>query len=82
MWEVFNGRPEQIVGAVAVISGCLIVLGSVAIKAWRQNEAHKREAELKMEMVARGMSADEITRVLAAESPAMKLAAGGCGKRS
>ncbi len=67
MWETFKSDPSQL-GIVLTISAiCLAIVASVGIKAWRANEADKRETELKLEMVARGMSAEEITRVLAAK---------------
>lgn len=46
----------------------LAILGAVVVKAWLNNEAGKRDTELKLEMVAKGMSADDIERVLAAKS--------------
>jgi hypothetical protein len=39
-----------------------------ALYYWRTIKQDEREAELKREMIARGMSADEIERVLAAKS--------------
>jgi hypothetical protein len=46
----------------------LCILWLAGIKAWRVSEANKLDNDLKMEMVARGMSADEIERVLKAKS--------------
>lgn len=67
MWETLQASPDQY-GAVIVYSVvALAILGAVGIKAWRKNEAGKRDAELKLEMLARGMSADDIVRVLAAK---------------
>jgi hypothetical protein len=68
MWETFNNSPQHWGGVlvVAAIASCL--LGLAAIKAWRQHQADKMDSDLKLEMVARGMSADEIERVLKARS--------------
>ena len=50
------------------------ILATYAIKTWRKHEAAKMEHELKLEMVARGMSADEIERVLTARPSSRDLA--------
>jgi hypothetical protein len=67
MWEVFYTDPARLASLLAFLAICIGFIANVAIKAWRSNEMHKRETELKMEMLARGMSADDITRVLAAK---------------
>ena len=46
----------------------LTIIAAGAIPAWRKHAAAKMDHELKLEMVARGMSADEIERVLTAKS--------------
>jgi hypothetical protein len=74
MWQVFNSDPKELAPVLAIAAICLAIVVNVGIKAWRNNEANKRDAELKMEMIARGMSADEITRVLAAKSTDSTLA--------
>jgi hypothetical protein len=63
--------PDEVIGLFALV--CLTAAGIVAILAAILT-AHKRsvmrdemEATLKMEMIERGMSADEIERVLAAK---------------
>jgi hypothetical protein len=68
MWDVFKGSPSELAPVLVITAICVGFIANVAIKAWRNNEAHKRETELKMEMVARGMSADDIIRVLAAKA--------------
>ena len=45
----------------------LAVLALAGLSTWRQHQAVKMEMDLKMEMLARGMAADEIERVLAAK---------------
>ncbi len=54
---------------IAVVMGCLIpIAGSIAM-AWRSIEKTKSENALKRSLVERGMSADEIERILAAKGP-------------
>ena len=45
-----------------------IVIVPLVLNFMRQNKLHERETELKRDMIARGMSAEEIERVLAARS--------------
>jgi hypothetical protein len=63
----------QMIGLIAVIGGPLIAITAIVAAAWarvRRAEflAHQAETEaaLKQQMIERGMSADEIVRVLAA----------------
>jgi hypothetical protein len=49
---------------------CFLAVAIVAwhgINTWRKHQAAKLEADLKLEMVSRGMSAGDIERVLAAK---------------
>jgi hypothetical protein len=68
MWETFSNSPQHWGGVLVVAAIASCILGLAAIQAWRQNQAAKMDSDLKMEMVARGMSADEIERVLKARS--------------
>jgi len=73
MWETLQADPE-ITGAVLItIIIASAILAGIWMKTWRKNEAGKRDAEIKLEMLARGMSADDIERVLAAKSDGVKL---------
>jgi hypothetical protein len=65
--EGMNGEDRTLV--VAMILGT--VVGIVAIIGSTINRMHRRNAEiaLKQDMLDRGLSADEIERVLAAKSP-------------
>jgi hypothetical protein len=67
MWEALRASDDigPVIVSVAIAVAIMIGMG---IKAWRKNEAGKRDAEIKLEMLARGMSADDIVRVLAAKS--------------
>ena len=68
MWEILSGDPDRLRAAVFyVLPICATILGAVGIAAWRKNEAGKRNAEMKMDMLERGMSANDIERVLTAE---------------
>jgi hypothetical protein len=65
--------PGQIIGLVAVVMGPLIGIVAIVSASWarvRRAETHahivEMEAALKQQMIERGMSADEIERVLAA----------------
>ncbi|HEX4414763.1 MAG TPA: hypothetical protein VH107_14105 [Lacipirellulaceae bacterium] len=61
MWDLLTGDPNRLrVALLYVLPICLTVLAATAIKAWRMNEAHKRDHELKLEMLAHGMSAEQI----------------------
>ena len=74
MWEAFNSDPEKLGAVLAIASICVAYVAVKAIKAWGSNEAKKHDTELKLEMISRGMSADDITRVLAAKSDDSTLA--------
>jgi hypothetical protein len=54
--------------AIFFIMLFLSIIAGAAIPAWRKHAADKMDHDLKLEMVARGMSADEIERVLKAQS--------------
>ena len=68
MWEAFQSNPSAMFSVIFWTTVGIVTLGCVGIKAWRKNEAGKRDAELKLEMIARGMSAADIERILAAKT--------------
>ncbi len=75
-WLARN-HPEELIGLVSVIGCCVVILTAILATQWRkgrQAEAQLRQAELdaslKHEMIARGMSADEICQVLEGRSGA------------
>jgi hypothetical protein len=75
MWDALSreeGMPFEIFMLLLWGMIFLCILVSYAIKTWRKHEAAKMEHELKLEMLSRGMSADEIERVLAAKSVATR----------
>jgi hypothetical protein len=71
MYDVFNNEPQFLFAliAVCIVFGvpAITILGAVAMRTWRKHQATKMEIELKHEMVAAGMSAAEIERILAAK---------------
>ena len=70
MWESLSREPGVL--PMTLFWGAIFatILISYALKTWRKHEAAKMEYELKLEMINRGMGADEIERVLAAKSNA------------
>ena len=64
-----RSRPDEFIALVLIFGGSMLV-AIIAIVGGFIYHHRKREAEinLKHEMIARGMSADEIERVLAAHS--------------
>ena len=68
MWESLSQNPGNV--AMILFWGMifLTIMATYSIKTWRKHEAAKMDHELKLEMVTRGMSADEIERVLTAKS--------------
>jgi hypothetical protein len=71
IWESIAGAIDQDpIPVLGIIMGCgagaFIVSVSSLAKAWARVRASEAEAALKQDMVARGMSADEIERVMQA----------------
>jgi hypothetical protein len=73
MWNALSERPEFPVALMFVLISFFILLAIVAdraIGAWRGHQQAKIDADLKMEMIAQGMSAEDIERVLSAKMTA------------
>jgi hypothetical protein len=68
MWSSLSSNSGDAAVAIFFIMLFLAIISIGAIPAWRKHAAAKMEHELKLEMVARGMGADEIERVLKAKS--------------
>jgi len=69
LWESLTGDPDRLRAAFFYVLPVLVTIVLVfGITAWRKNEANKRDSELKLEMLSKGMSADEIARVLTAKT--------------
>jgi hypothetical protein len=60
--------PATFIGLVAVVMGCLIPLTAIVSSFWYKHRKLQVEATLKHEMLSRGMSAEEIERILRAGS--------------
>ena len=67
---------ENVPGALAVIfifgGGVIAGIVSMIVNAMRHNKEGERNAVLKQQMLDRGMSADEIVRVIQATPPPAK----------
>lgn len=53
---------------IAVVCGCAIPVSGIIAGYWYKIERAKTDNRLKQQMLERGMSADEIERVLSAKS--------------
>ncbi len=51
---------------LAIIMGCLIPISAILGHFWYQAQKNKHDNDLKQSMVERGMSAEEIERVISA----------------
>jgi hypothetical protein len=71
MFDSLSGQPQFVfllIGALIVFGVPMVTILCVAgMRTWRKYQATKLEHDLKAEMIAAGMSADEIERVLAAK---------------
>jgi hypothetical protein len=63
---------------LSLSTGILIVLGTTVARCWLKAKRATLDAELKMEMIQRGMSADEICQVIQSRTGEPH----GCGRRS
>ena len=61
-WHVIFGMPQ-----IAIIMGCLIPIVSVISSYWYKAQKVRSEHELKRTLVDRGLSIDEIERIIAAQ---------------
>jgi hypothetical protein len=73
MFDAFNslGSPWNMIVLVVLISGLGSVVKTIA-KQVRAYASHRVDMNLKRELVERGLSADEIERIVAAKSPVDK----------
>ena len=58
-----------LVVAISCAMGVIISLAGIVMKTISSIQRHRAETELKREMIERGMSADEIAKVIEASSP-------------
>ena len=60
LWEIFS------IPQLPIIMGCLIPISAILGHFWYQAQKHKSDNDLKQRMLERGMSAEEIERVISA----------------
>jgi hypothetical protein len=60
---------EVVVPLAAILGSGLVAILIIAVVSWRKVRVAEMDAALKQQMLDRGMSADEIVRVLGASSP-------------
>lgn len=65
------GAPFSMVVFLMLIGGVVTIIGTIA-KQGRKFACHRAETNLKRELVERGLSVEEIERIIAAKSPALK----------
>jgi hypothetical protein len=68
--EALLGLCGILLGAFAILGGITVAITLVVSTHYRRKMRDDMEATLKMEMIQRGMSADEITKVLGARMSA------------
>ncbi len=67
MTEFFaTWKPSEVIGLAAILAGCLAVVLIVALGVWCAIRHAETAANLKRDMLQRGLSVDEIERVLRA----------------
>ena len=59
----------ELIGLIAVVGAMLVAAIKVIAGSWQRTRCTEIEASLKHDMLERGMSADEIERVLKASGP-------------
>ena len=64
--ETLLGLCGMLLGAIAIIGGISVTITHVMSAHYRRTQLDEMEATLKMEMIQRGMSAEDITQVLGA----------------
>jgi hypothetical protein len=69
---VSEGETNILVVAIPVLSAAIVLLTLILSHYRRRMQRDDMEATLKMEMIQRGMSADEIERVLSARIGSMR----------
>lgn len=68
MLELFGKRPEFLFLISMFLCGTLIALTAIVVYNWRRVRQTELEASLKQDMLNRGLSVDDIERVLRASS--------------
>lgn len=80
MYDLFSQADEgvilalagMLVGVIAILGGITVTVTKLVSAHYRRTQLDEMEATLKMEMIQRGMAADEIAKVLGARMAASK----------
>ena len=78
--EVLLGLCGMALGALGIIGGITVGIAVVVSSHYRRTQLDEMEATLKMEMIQRGMSADDIAKVLEARVSAKQTQLVGLGR--
>ena len=62
----------MLLGAIAIVGGIAVAIAVVVSTHYRKSQLDEMEATLKMEMIQRGMAADDIAKVLGAKMAGSK----------
>ncbi len=65
--EILQARPEIFIPFVGIVGLTIVVVTRTIASSWQRAKRMELEVSLKHEMIARGMSADEIKEVLQAQ---------------
>jgi hypothetical protein len=57
---------EAVIPVIAIVGGILVAIVAIGCGTWHKNRKAEMEIALKQEMLNRGMSAEEIERVIRA----------------
>src|SRR5262245_61201373 len=66
MWAPFVNSPELLIPLAAILCGALVALVAILAHQWRAVRRTEMELALKQDMLRRGLSVEEIERVLRA----------------
>ena len=66
MWEPFVKSPELLIPILAIVCGAVVALVAIIAHQWRAVRRTEMELALKQDMLRRGLSVEEIERVLRA----------------
>jgi hypothetical protein len=77
MLDIFAREPGILVAVVAIVAGTLIAVTAVLAYHWLAARRTEAESALKRDMLERGMSAEEIERVIRATSASPAPSAAG-----
>ncbi len=66
--EVLLALSGMLVGVIAIVGGISVAITKVVSSHYRRTQLDEMDATLKLEMIQRGMSADEIKQVLDART--------------